>query len=109
MQWLSGAFGWIAQPRSVGYTPFDLVLIALATMYLAHAITSTHGPLNSFLILRDHTRHLLKGFFECVVCVAFWVALVLFLFYGIIPGLIWVLAIAGVALAIRTWSGIKHG
>lgn len=99
----------LLQHRSVPYSAFDLIVLALATMYAVHAVTSTHGPLNSFLILRERTRHVLKGFFDCAVCVSFWAALALLLLYAVAPGFIWVLAIAGAALAVRTYAGVKHG
>lgn len=35
----------------------DLLLIALATWYVAYAVTSTHGPFNVFELIRDTLPH----------------------------------------------------
>jgi hypothetical protein len=106
---IANFFRGLLQLRTVPYSAFDLIVLALATMYAAHAITSTDGPFFVFLKLRERTRHVLKGLLDCIVCTAFWVALVLLLLYGIAPGFIWVLAVAGAALAVRTYTGVKHG
>jgi hypothetical protein len=104
MQWLN----WIIQPRTVAYTPFDLLLISLATMYAVVVITTKAGPLSVFKRLRKRYPDP-SGLWHCIWCLAPWMGLVLFLLYNFLPAAIWVLAIAGAALAIRTYTGAANG
>lgn len=88
-------------------TPFDLLILALATWYLAHALTKTRGPFNLFATLRG--RFHLGGLTSCPVCAAPWMAGALFLL-GDTPlqPLVVVLAIAGGALMLGSYSGASH-
>lgn len=82
-------------------TPFELVIYAAACWYIAYAVTQTHGPFGVFEWLRKHIP--LGGLTACIICLAFWVALVL-RFIGpnpITDGL----AVAGVALWAHSYFG----
>lgn len=50
-----------------------LLILALATLYAAHALTKTHGPFGVFTTVRD--RLPLGGLTTCFVCATFWLAL----------------------------------
>jgi len=91
------------------YTLIDLVLIALAVLYIGHVITQTEGPAHSFRALRDKTRRRLGGMFDCPWCVSFWAALTLFFLHQVAPGVTWIFAIAGAAMALRSYTGTAHG
>lgn len=90
--------------------PFDLLITALATWYIAHVITALPGPLRLFERLRE-IKHLAE-FLSCIYCVSVWVAGVVYLLsqnetsiYIVYP-----FAIAGGALMLRTYTGAgMHG
>lgn len=90
----------------------NVLILALATLYVVHAVVSTEGPFGLFRWLRDHTRKQLKGLFDCPVCTAFWVALMVLAIYYFVPFgtyIVSVPAVAGAALAVRSYTGINHG
>lgn len=91
------------------YTLIDLLLLAAATLWVSHVVTATTGPGRLFIRLRDATRQRLAGLFDCIWCVSVWVALVLFFSHQYVPGITWILAIAGAALMLRSYTGVHHG
>lgn len=83
----------------------DLVIIALATWYVAYAVTSTHGPGGVFERIRKVTT--LGGLLTCPVCLAFWAALVLLIVpMGVVTQ---ALAVAGAAMILHGASGWRFG
>lgn len=91
-------------------TLFDFVIIALATLYLAEAITSKSGPFSMFMWVRDHLP--LGGLTTCVWCLAPWLAGVLVTLYLLVPYghyVVMPFALAGGALALRSYTGVQHG
>lgn len=91
------------------YGVLDLILLALAVLYIGHVVTQTDGPAHIFHNLRDKTRRRLGGMLDCPWCVTFWAALVLFFLHQFAPGITWVFAIAGAAMALRSYTGTAHG
>lgn len=84
-------------------TPFRLAEIALATWYIAFALSTTHGPFHLFEWIRTHLP--LGGLTSCIICLAPWTALVLWLLPdGVI---IWAFAAGGLALLLHSYSGWK--
>ena len=86
-------------------TLFDLLIRALACWYVAHAVTSTHGPFGIFHTLR--TGLPLGGLTSCPVCLAFWVGLLLLL----VPDgvVLHALAVAGAAMLLHGYTGWRFG
>ena len=94
--------------ESVGMT--DLIIIALATLYLAHAFVNTHGPFHAFERLRnwrDGRWH--GGLLSCTTCAAIWIAA---LMYVLLPTplapVVYISAAAGGAVALTAYSGVAH-
>lgn len=90
---------------------FDLLLISLAALYITHVFTTKEGPFRLFVWLRDHLRQRLGGLLGCFFCLIFWSALILFGLYHLQPygqWVVWVLAIAGAACVVRSYSGLRH-
>lgn len=87
--------------------PFDLAAIALATLYLSHALTKTHGPFDVFKTIRAKAP--LGGLTTCMVCAAFWIAAA---FYGLwltpLQPLVWVFAAAGLAVLAGYYTGMAQ-
>jgi hypothetical protein len=85
----------------------DLVVLALATFYLAHAITASDGPFRAFARLREHWP--LGGLTTCLVCVSVWLALV---FYAVLQTplawLVQAIAPAGAAVLLWRYTGANH-
>jgi hypothetical protein len=90
------------------YGVLDLILLALAVLYVGHVLVQTEGPLHLFRKLRDWARRPLRGLFDCIWCVVFWAALALFFLHQFAPGITWVLAMAGAAMALRSYTGTGH-
>lgn len=91
-------------------TVLDLLLLLAATMYTADVITSKSGPFSIFTRLR--ARFTWGGLLSCIWCCAPWLAGALLLIYLAVPYghyLIEVLAIAGLALALRAYTGLGVG
>lgn len=79
----------------------NLIILALATWYIAYSVTSTHGIGGSFDWLRKNLPH--GGLLDCPVCLAFWAALILaFAPMGIVTQ---ALAIAGGAMILHGFAG----
>ena len=82
----------------------DVLLIALATWYIAYAVTSTHGPFSVFDRIRKVTT--IGGLLTCPVRLAFWAALVLLLVpMGIV---VQALAVAGAAMLLHGFAGWRY-
>lgn len=93
---------------------FDLLVLALATLYLAQVLTGTEGPGKVFEKLREGTRATLGGLLDCIWCTAVWMALALMVVYLWVPMeigkyVVYVFAIPGAALALRSFTGVHHG
>ncbi len=111
-----------------GHAMLNLVLIGLATWYVAYAVTSTHGPGGVFEWVREnvwHGRHgydttepatanaagvarvKRNGLLDCPVCLSFWAALILLLVpMGVV---VQALALAGAAMILHGLSGWRFG
>jgi hypothetical protein len=90
------------------YGALDLILLVLAVLYVGHVMVQTAGPFGVFQKLRDKTRKPLRGLLDCIWCVVFWAALALFLLHQFAPGITWVFAMAGAAMALRSYTGSSH-
>lgn len=110
----------------------DLLILSAACWYISFVLTSTAGPGGVFLWIREnvwHGRHGAayvitsknpittleetrnipapkNGLFDCIICLAFWIAQLLAFVTGhtFIEGL----AIAGVTLWLHSYSGWRY-
>jgi hypothetical protein len=104
------------------------VEIALASWFLAFALTNTHGPGGIFEWVREHVWHGRtkievptsvdgkpytkwipgkNGLLDCIICLIPWIALGLWLLPdGVVT---WALASAGLGLAVHSSSGWRYG
>ena len=92
-------------------SPFDLLVSALATWYIAYVISAHSGPLR--LLERLRRVEPLQEFLSCIYCLSIWVALTVYLVMSY-PDyhrpLVEVPAIAGAALMLRAYTGAGlHG
>ncbi len=84
-----------------------LFKLAAGTLYVAYVISSTDGPWHVFTVFRERVP--LGGLLACFVCLAIWVAVILFLLQEYVSPFVGdVLAIAGVALFAWRWTGGSH-
>lgn len=87
--------------------PFDLIVIALATLYLSYALTKTHGPFEVFATIR--TKLPLGGLTTCMVCAAFWLAAAFYLLWLTpLQSLVYVFAVAGGAVTLGNYVGLNQ-
>lgn len=86
-------------------SPADLLTLAAASLYAAYAVGWSHGPFHAFERLRE--RWPLGGALRCPFCLAFWMALALWLLWQT-PArpLIDVFAAAGLAAAAGRYVGL---
>lgn len=88
-------------------TALDLVLLALATFYVAHAVSSMHGPFGAFETLR--TRLPLGGLTGCMVCLSFWSGAFFYLMLLLnAVWLVWIAAAAGASVLLYRYTGGAH-
>jgi hypothetical protein len=91
----------------VNLSPFDLLVLCLATWRLAYMVTRESGPFDVFTTLRE--RLPLGGLTSCIYCASVWAALLLLLLWHTpAQPLLLVLAIAGGALMFGSYSGANH-
>lgn len=97
-------------------TEFKLIL---ATLYLSHVLAATSGPFAVFAWMRDHLPHGRSrpyiapngdhieryGVLDCAICLAFWIAAAAVLAPAGV--LLDVLAVAGGAVALRSFAGVR--
>lgn len=86
-------------------TFLDFALIGLATMYLSEIITGKSGPFSIFTAIRARAG----GLLSCVWCIAPWIAIIMLaIYYLLYPPIVWAFAVAGAAMAIRSYTGVAH-
>lgn len=78
----------------------DVVILIAAVGYLVYAVVETDGPLNIFDLLRKAPLTIGK-LASCPICASFWVALLVVYLYGVLPIVVYALALAGVLLILR--------
>lgn len=83
----------------------SLIILWLATWRLSYAITTESLPFNIGTKLR--ARFPLGGLTTCIYCASFWVAiLMLGLWYTDLYPLVYVFAITGGAMVMRSYTGV---
>jgi hypothetical protein len=88
-------------------TPFDLLILSLATWRLAFFITKEDGPFHLAAKLRQ--RFPLGGLTNCIKCASFWcAALLMLLTLTALKPLVLALAISGGALMLASYTGANH-
>lgn len=85
----------------------DLLILALATWYASRVLTKEAGPWGLLAKLRAVWP---RGPLTCIYCTAPWAAAALWADYRYgWPPVVWVLAVAGLALMLRSYTGVAHG
>lgn len=88
-------------------TALDLLVLSLATLYAAHAITHTHGAFGMFAWVREHLP--LGGLTTCIVCMAIWCAAFFWvLLQTDFRPLCYVFAVAGGAVLAAQYTGMNQ-
>lgn len=86
-------------------TPYDLLLLALATWYTAYVVVQLDGPFTVFKRIRPRTR----GLTGCIYCFAPYAAVLwLLIWYTPVKPLIYPFALAGAALMLHRYTGGMH-
>lgn len=97
-------------------TIVDFIIISLAAWYVAYSTTKLSGPFDIFGRVRDWAQRGIKAgdripngsFAEltaCIYCAAFWAAALLYAVWVLTPfqPAVYILALAGGALAVDRW------
>lgn len=85
----------------------DFLILSLATLYLAFALTKTHGPFKLFETIR--LKLPLGGLTTCLTCAAPWTAGLCYLAWlSPLQPIIYVLAAAGLATFAAHYSGMAQ-
>lgn len=83
----------------------DLIILALAALYAAHAIGWSYGPFHIFKTLR--ARLPLGGLTDCTFCLSFWAAAAFYLLWQTdARPFVYIVAAAGAAVAIASYTGV---
>ena len=89
----------------------DLLILALATWYSAHTVSKTSGPFNVMGRFRSRVSFGMRdaqGYY-CMVCAVPWIAGALYLLWqSPVQPVVVVLAVAGAALMLGSYSGANH-
>jgi hypothetical protein len=87
--------------------PLDILILALATWYVAHVLTRTDGPYGVFRNLRKAMP--MGGMLTCMTCAAIWIAVAWWVIWQTpIAALAYPFTIAGAGLMIGAFSGASH-
>lgn len=91
----------------------DLLILSCGTWYLSECLVSKDGPFEVFERLRSLPH---GGLLDCIYCTALWVALFLYILWFIshpetdgFMALLHILGITGIALMLRSYTGVQHG
>ncbi len=84
----------------------DLLILSLATWYVAYTLTAKPGPFRLFE--RFRARWTIGGLLNCMPCLSVWVALVLYLIGLVFAPAVWVVAVAGGAMLAHRYTGGDH-
>lgn len=89
-------------------TPFTFLLLTLAAYYLAEIVTTKSGPFDVFARLRMRSK---SGLLACIWCFIPYATIAIlaltFIPYAIM--IVYVLAICGAAMMLRSYTGSGHG
>lgn len=85
-------------------TPFDALILSLATWRLAYLVTREKAPFS--IMKRIRARTTLGGLLSCLACGSIWTAaLVLLLWFTPLQVVVWILAMSGAALMLGNYTG----
>lgn len=84
----------------------DAILLMLAAWYLTEVVSNKTGPFKVFYYARTRLNH--GGLLTCGYCLIVWITPLLLIVYVYLPCLIWPFALAGGALMLRAYTGVKH-
>lgn len=90
-------------------TVLDFIILICATWRMASMLSKEHGPFHIFSKFRE--RFPLGGLTACIYCMSVWCAIPILLIYVLAPALtilIWILAVSGGALLLRSYTGAGH-
>ena len=84
-------------------TLLDLLLLSLAAWRLSYLIASEEGPYH--ILTRFRARFSLGGLTTCIYCLSVWMALGVYVLYQYWQPPVYVLAVSGLALMLRSYTG----
>lgn len=93
--------------------PLDLLILACGTWYLSECLVNKDGPFEVFKRLRALPH---GGLLDCIYCTSLWVAVLLYTLWrvahpeiALLLAPLHILGIIGIALMLRSYSGVQHG
>lgn len=88
-------------------SPFDFLILLLATWYAAYVVATKGGPWDVFGWLRLHAP--LGGLTKCIVCLAFWFGIVFYvLLLTPLAPVVYPFSAAGAAILLYRFTGGQH-
>lgn len=86
----------------------EFAVLAVACWRLAHLLVNEKAPFGIMTWVRSKTT--LGGLLTCIYCASVWTGAGCYLlWFTPLQPVIWVLAISGLALMLRSYSGVNHG
>lgn len=86
-----------------------LITQSLAVWYLSYALTRTHGIFGVFVKLRQFDTRIGLNLLACIVCTSAWVAGLMLLLWSVVPIVVQLFAIAGLAMLAHKFTGWDYG
>lgn len=81
----------------------DFLLLSIATWRLSYMIVKEDGPYN--ILTRFRARFSLGGLTTCIYCLSVWIAALLYVVFIYAAPIVYVLAVSGGALMLRSYTG----
>ena len=82
----------------------SIIILALATWRISYMLTSEDCPFKACVWIREHLN--LGGVLNCIYCTSIWAsALLIILWYTPLYPAVYVLAISGLAMVMRSYTG----
>lgn len=88
-------------------SPFDFLILAIATWRTAHLLVHEDAPFHFMARIRARTTF--GGLLTCIKCASVWTAaLLLLLWFTPLYPLVWIAALSGAALMLGSYTGASH-
>lgn len=86
---------------------FEFLVVALACWRAAHLVVNEDAPFR--LMARLRVRTTLGGLLTCIYCASMWTAALMLALWGTpLQPVVWIAAVSGAALMLRSYTGVNH-
>lgn len=88
-------------------TPFDLIVLALATWRIAYLLVKEAAPFDIMTRIRSYTT--LGGMLDCIYCASVWVSIAVYIaLQTSLSHVVYIAAVSGLAMLLWRYTGGSH-